>query len=363
MNEKLPPYWLVRSIDSIRKALLFLNQRMFPGSVVLYEQFQNLWLLPSLYVAARLDIATLLKAGPMHADEIAKAVNADPGNIHRLLRALAGEGVFTMKKDGRFALNRRAEALLDESGSLRHMLLHHLGPVNWNLMSQLTYAVTTGKNAFEYTYGKPIYDYLKDHPEENRIFDRSMSDLSELSLGPVLSAYDFSPYRLIADIGGGEGHFLAHILKKHPAAKGILFDTAEALANASGFMSATGVQDRISFIDGDFFSDTLPGADLYLLKNIIHNWDDPPSVRLLSNISRVMPTGGRLLIIEMVVPEGNQPSTAKLLDIQMMVSMTGGKERTRTEYERLLAGSGLKLTRIVPTIAPVGLVEAIKIPT
>ena len=211
----LPPVWLVKAINAFRTFLIQFNRKLFPGNVVLYEQFQNFWLLPSLYVAAKLDIATLLKDKPLSAQELSEQLNVDASNVSRILRALVSQGIFTQKRDGRFAINGMAKGLLNEPGSLRYMVLHHLGPVNWNLMSNLEYAVRTGNEAFTNKYGMETYEYLKEHPEEYALFDRSMSNLSELGLAPILQVYDFSKFALIADIGGG-GRIST---RKYPSAK------------------------------------------------------------------------------------------------------------------------------------------------
>ena len=359
--QKLPPYWFIRILNSFRSFLLRLNRNMFPGNVVLYEQFQHLWMLPSLYVAAKLDIATILLERPLTAAAIAERLQADPVNIARIMRALASQGVFRQHRDGRYALNGMSKALVEGPGSLRFMILHHLGPVNWNLMSNLEYAMMSGKDAFSDKYGSMIYDFLKDHPEEYDLFDRSMTNLSDLGLAPILNAYHFSGFPVIADIGGGEGFLLASILKFNPSCRGLLFDTADALVKAPAMIAGLHASDRTSVVPGNFFSEIPGPADLYLLKNIIHNWGDDESLRILAKIGEAMNPEGRLLIIEMVVPEGDGPSLSKLLDIQMMATLQGGKERTAMEYKSLLEQSGLSLTRIIHTIAPISLIEARKI--
>jgi SAM-dependent methyltransferase len=356
--QKLPPAWLIKTINTFRTFLIRLNRKLFPGNVVLYELFQNFWLLPSVYVAAKLDIATLLKNKPLTASEIADRLEVDTSNISRILRALSSQGIFKQTRDGRFALNEMSRGLLDEPGSLRFMILHHLGPVNWNLMSNLEFAVRSGKDAFTDKYGKEIYDYLKDHPAEYALFDKSMSNLSDLGLAPILNVYDFSKFSLIVDIGGGEGFFLANILHHNHRCRGLLFDTAEALEKAPEMLIHHQVADRAEIVPGNFFN-SIPGSgDLYILKNIIHNWDDEKSVELLKKIHQSIKPDSILLIIEMVVPIGNKPSLAKLLDIQMMGTMPGGKERMAKEYSVLLEKSGFRLTRIIPTIAPISLIEA-----
>ena len=359
-DQKLPPVWLVKAINCFRTSLLFLNRKLFPGKVVLYEQFQYLWLLPSLYVAAKLDIAGCLNDSPMTSEEIAGRVSAHPPYIFRLLRALSSQGIFKQNPDGRFAINALAKGLLDEPGSLRHMILHHLGPVNWNLMGNLEYAIRTGNDAFSDKYGKGIYDYLRDHPDESVLFDKSMSDLSSLGLAPIIKAYNFSGYPVIADLGGGEGFLLANILWKNPGCKGILYDLPEALEKANDMLCRYRVQDRVQVVPGDFFKSVPADADLYLLKNVIHNWSDEQSSVLLSNINKVIGQNARLILIEMVIPAGNRPSLGKLIDIQMMATLKGAKERTGTEYRSLLEKSGFTLLGIIPTIAPICLIEAKK---
>lgn len=360
-HQKLPPAWLINAINEFRTLLLRLNRSLFPGNVVLYEQLQNFWLLPSLYVAAKLDIATLLKNKPLTAAEISEQLKIDEGNISRIMRALASQGIFKQTRKGAFTINAMAMGLLNEQGSLRYMILHHLGPVNWNLMSNLEYSVRTGQDAFADKYHQPVYEYLSDHPGESALFDKSMSNLSDLGLAPILHAYDFSKFATIADIGGGEGFLLANILNLHPGLKGILFDIPRAMAQAPAMLTNYAVADRTEVIPGDFFSSIPAGADLYILKNVLHNWDDEQSVDLIKKIGEACQPGVYLLIIEMVVPTGNKPSLAKLLDIQMMATMPGGKERTAEEYRRILEKSGFAIKRIIPTVSPICLIEAVKI--
>lgn len=356
----LPPVFIIKIINFFRTFLIQLNRKLFPGNVVLYEQFQYFWLLPCIYVAAKLDIATLLKNKPLTACEIAENLNADKSNILRIMRALSSEGIFRQYRDGRFALNRLAKGLLDEPGSLRYMILHHLGPVNWNLMSNLEYAVSSGNDAFTDKYGKEIYEFLKDNPDEHALFDKSMSNLSDLGLAPILNVYDFSRFPLIIDIGGGEGFLLSNILKCNPGINGILFDTGEALLKAPEMLALHQVENRTAIVSGNFFK-AIPGAgDLYILKNIIHNWSDEQAVELLKTIHKAIGPGAILLMIEMVILSGNGPSLVKLLDIQMMATMHGAKERTGDEYRNLLEKSGFTLIRIIPTIAPISLIEARK---
>jgi hypothetical protein len=187
-----------------------------------------------------------------------------------------------------------------------------------------------------------------------------MSNLSELSLAPILSAHDFSRYPVIADIGGGEGFLLANLLKHAPQTTGILFDTREAIAKAVSGASEESAVHRIRRVEGDFFQSVPSGASLYLLKNILHNWPDDACSQILSVIRQQMEPGTSVMVIEMVVPDGNAPSLSKMLDIQMMASMNGGRERTRAEFEKIFLHAGFPKPQFIPTIAPLSLIVSQK---
>lgn len=247
---------------------------------------------------------------------------------------------------------------MDGDGSLRHMLMHHLGPLNWQITGDLLETVKTGNDGFNRRYGKNIYEYLSGDADSYAVFDQSMTDLSSLGMAPLLQAYDFSTITTLADIGGGEGFLLASILLTYPSIKGILFDLPVALKNSEDTLKAYGVYDRVTRTEGNFMESVPRGADGYLLKHILHNWNDTHCITILSNIRKVLPVNGKVIIIEMIVPPGNKPSIAKMIDIQMLTSMPGGKERTREEFEALLIQSGLYLRCLHSTIAPISIIEA-----
>lgn len=357
-QNSLPPTWIVTAIQAFRRLLKRLHDRTFPGNVVLYEKFHHLYLLPSLYTAADLDIAGLLKEGKLGIDDLAAKTGSDPDALYRVLRALASEGIFRESGSKTFSNTRLSLPLTEGHGSLRYMFLHHLGSLNWQIMGELPGTVKSGRDAFSRLFNQQIYDYLSGEPESYKVFDKSMSELSSLGLAPLFQAFDFSSEAKVADIGGGEGFLLANILSRYPLMQGILFDRREGLIKAQATMEEHGVSERVTIHEGDFLASVPGGADLYLLKNILHNWDDPSCITILDNITQVLPDHGRVLIIEMIVPAGNTPSPAKFIDIQMLTSMPGGKERTRKEFEALLQKAGLSLVRIHPTIAPISVIEA-----
>lgn len=356
-QQTLPPYFLVKVLGLFRDFLLNLNRRLFPGSVVLYEQFQSFWLMQPLYIAAELDIAGFLKSGPLSVEELASLSASDPDSLYRIMRALASSGIFTELEGRRFRQNSRSLALLEGDGSMRHMIIHHLGMINWSASANLMHTVKTGENAFTNLYGADIYPYLQKDTDELKRFEKSMNDLSALAMAPVLSRYDFRKFSSIADIGGGEGMLLSGILKQAPKAKGLLFDLPENRNKAEAFVKAANLGDRINFIPGSFLEPFSLDSDLYIMKNVLHNWDDERCSLILKNLRRNMNKGSRLLVLELVVPGAGVASYAKMIDIQMLSTMPGGRERTRKEYTALLAQSGLRLKRIIPTIAPLSILE------
>lgn len=356
---KLPPPWFIRVIDGFRASLLSLNRRIFPANVVLYEFFQYFWLLPCLRVAAELDIAGRLKLKPRSVEDLAAETKSDPEYLFRTLRALASQKIFRETPDGKFANTRLSRPLIEGPGSLRFMIMQHLGRLNWTVFADLPYSIEHGRDAFMKVHGKPIYDFLADNAEETTLFDNSMTNLTELAIEPLLSAYNFSRFNVIADIGGGQGLLLSSILHKYKDMKGILFDLPGGLKDAGPILDRFGVAGRTEVRAGDFFNE-IPIADAYILKHIIHNWSDHDACRLLLNVRESMPEHARVLLVEMIIDEGNGPSFGKLIDIQMMAFMESGKERTRKEYEALLRQGGLKISRIVPTIAPFSIIEAVK---
>ena len=357
--QKLPPYRLVKVIDSFRGLLLNMQQRLFPGPVVLYEQFQVFWLLQPLYVAAELNIADYLAEKPLSSEELAKKTNSQPEPLYRVLRTLASSGIFKEIKGKHFKLNSRAKALLEGEGSIRNMIIHHLGKTNWMANGNLLHTVKTGENAFKGVFGTDIYPYLQKNNDELERFGKSMSDLSALALNPVLSRYDFSKCNIIADIGGGEGLLLSKILEKCPRAKGILFDLPENSGKAAEFIRSFRLGHRMSFVPGNFFEPFSLEADLYVMKNVLHNWDDEHCSLILNNLRKTMVKSSGILILEMVVPGPNIASYSKMVDIQMLAAMPGGRERTRMEFETLFQESGLRLKRIIPTIAPLSILETV----
>jgi SAM-dependent methyltransferase len=222
----------------------------------------------------------------------------------------------------------------------------------------MKHSVMTGESAWEPTHDAAVFDWFEAHPEEAQIFNDCMSELSFGAAPPIVKAYDFSGIGTLADIAGGHGFLLSQILKANPDMRGILFDMQSVIDGADELLEREGVIDRVEKMSGDFFKE-VPAADAYIMKHIIHDWDDERSILIMKNIHRAMNNGGKLLIAEMVVPEGNDPHPSKVLDLEMLTS-PGGVERTEQEYRDLYEAAGFRLTRIVPTRSPFSVIEGVK---
>src|SRR6516225_6903522 len=310
------------------------------------------WHTQTIYVAAKLSLAEHLKDGPRSAQDLAQATGTNPRALYRLVRALASLGIFAEER-GRFVLTPLAECLLDPS--LKGLATMR-GEFQYRAWGELLHSVETGHSAFEKVYGKPIFDYFSDHPETGKLFDQAMTGVHGRETEAMLEAYDFTGIGTLADIGGGNGSVLMAILRRYPAMQGILFDLLSVVERTKANIKAAGLVSRCQVIAGNFFVSVPPGADAYLMRHIIHDWDDDKSITILRNCRRAMGQGGKLLIVEGVVPPGNEPSVSKFFDLAMM-ALPGGMERTEDEYRQLFEAAGFQLTRIVPTRTWVSVLE------
>jgi SAM-dependent methyltransferase len=227
--------------------------------------------------------------------------------------------------------------------------------LHWSIYDQLLYSVRTGKRAFDHVLGQEPFQYLSEHPEDARVFDEAMTSFSSTSSAAVADAYDFSSFRTVMDLGGGNGALLAAILRKYPDLRGILFDSEHVIERAR--QAAVVKPGQCEMVHGDFFRNIPSGADAYLFKHVIHDWDDEHALKILQNCRSAISKSGKLLIVEMIVPPGNDPAYVKLLDLEMLM-IPGGLERTEEEFRRLLAAAGFQLTKSVPTQAEVNVIEA-----
>jgi len=311
----------------------------------------------ALHVAAALGLADLMANGPVTVDDLAAATSARRPSLYRLLRMLAGAGVFREETDGRFALTDLGSTLRGEGpDSVRDWALYVGAREPWEAWGRLRETVITGEPGFVLAHGMSTYEYLARHPELGAPFDRWMTRQSDQHNAAIVAAYDFSPFRIVADIGGGQGSTLAAILRANPSLRGILLDLPQVVAHATPLEEA-GVADRCEIVGGDMLQRVTGGADAYLLKRVLMIWGDEQAIQVLRHCVEVLPKDGRVLVVEMVMPPGNDPSPAKSFDLLMLLANRGGRVRTEAEFRDLFAVAGLRLTRIIPTTSPNWIVE------
>lgn len=332
-----------------------------PPNMALMQMVFGKALTQAVSVVARFKLADQMARGPKTAAELATAAGLHAGHLYRILRALAGVGVLAGDDEGRFSLTPMGDFLRsDVPGSMRAIATYVCDPWSWKPWGDLAGCAKTGAPAFERVFGEGVFDYLGKHPDEAATFNEGMTGFSQQASEFVLKAYDFGPFNTIVDVGGGHGALLLAILKANARARGVVFDAPQVVAGATEPIRAAGCADRCRAEGGDFFKAVPAGGDLYVLKHIIHDWNDAKATQILKCVRAAIPATGKLLLVELVVPPGFGPGFAPILDLEMMV-LCDGKERTESEYRELLAGAGFRLARIVPTEGPHGLVEAVPI--
>jgi hypothetical protein len=335
-----------------------MNAAAPPPHAVLIQMATAQWVSRMLFVAAKLGLADLLAKGPKAAEELAGPTQTHARSLHRLLRALANLGVFADDGKGRFSLTPLGDALRSGApGAARPTILTLAS--NWVSQSfdNLLYSVQTGKPGFDKAMGMPIFDWLAKNPEAASLFSDTMVGFHGEEPAAVAAAYDFSGLSTIVDVGGATGNLISAVLAKNPSAKGILYDLPHVVRDAGALLQSRGVAGRVTIESGSFFERVPSAGDAYMLSHIIHDWTEEQCLTILGHIKRALKPGGRLLIIEMVLPPGNAPHPGKMLDIMMLVG-PGGQERTESEYGELLAKAGFRLRRVVPTPSAVSVVEA-----
>jgi hypothetical protein len=360
-SSTLPPAQVVRAIEVVRHRLGQLHQRMIPPPAAMMEMITNAWAAQAITAAADLGIADALARGPLSVDELAAAVDADADTVSRLLRALISRGVFRRRRDGRYDLTPLAETLRSDGDvSLRAFARFVGSPQDREHWSHFTDAIRTGRAVIPELRGKPAFEYLAEEKELDEIFNDAMTDISELAIAPVIAGYDFGRYGTIVDVAGGHGRFLAAILNATPQARGILFDQPHVVAGAPALLKEHHVADRVQVVEGSFFEAVTKGGDAYILKHIIHDWPDDEAVQILGNIRAAAGAGKHVLIVEFVIPRHDREFVGNWLDLEMHVGL-GARERTAAQYGRLLSRAGFRMTRVVETVAPISVVEAIAV--
>ncbi|MBV8181450.1 MAG: hydroxyneurosporene methyltransferase [Mycobacterium sp.] len=355
---KVPPAKLARAIEHVRHHLLQLHQRTVPPPVVMSELILGAWISQAITVAADLGIADAVAAAPLPVDALAARVNADPDALRRLLRALISCGIFRQRRDGRYELNPLGDTLRSASPASMAGLARWVGSrqhrEHWSLLAS---AVRTGKAIIPQLRGMEAFDYLGEEPELAEVFNQAMTNLSQSAAAPIIAAYDFTGYSTIVDVGGGHGELLAAILAAAPAAHGVLYDLPHVVVGAPPLLHELDVADRARIAEGSFFDSVPAGGDIYILKNVIHDWPDDKAIQILRNVHVTADTATTVLLIEIVIPEHHRESIGKWTDLEMLLA-SAARERTAAEYRHLLQQAGFQTTRVIETASPYSIVEA-----
>lgn len=352
---------MAEGVGIVRHYLGRIHQRMVPAPAAMMETLSHAWAAQAITAAADLGIADALANGPMWADELATAVDADADGVARLMRALIGRGIFRRAADGRYALNRLGDTLRSDAEASMRGAARFIGAAQHRThWSGLTTAIRTRRSVVPALRGKPIFEYLAEDKEYDEIFNVAMTSSSEVAIPPVVAGYDFSRFSTIVDVAGGHGRLLAAILNATPQVRGILFDQPHVVADAPPLLKQYRVADRVRVVEGSF-SDAIPsGGDAYVLKHIIHDWPDDRALQILRNVREAAGAGKHVLLVEMVLPDHDRDFLGNLLDLEVLVEFDA-RERSADGYAQLLRDAGFRMTQVVSTASPYSVVEAIAI--
>jgi hypothetical protein len=348
-----PPLPVIDAVRAVDRGLTALQRKLAPPPIPLLEIVTATWRAHALGALARLGVADVLAGGPRPVDEIARAVGADEDSLYRVLRALASDGILAQPEPRTFGLNAVSDPLrADHPQSVRHSVIQMTSAWNQRAWLDLETTVRDGAPAFARVFGKDLWAYFEDHPEEGQHFHRSMREFTRLDVPLIAAAHDFGVYRSVVDVGGGAGQLLAGLLAAYPSLRGVVYDLAGSVVETRDTLRAAGVEDRAEVQIGSYFDAVPPGHDAYLLRQIVHGHAAGDLARILGNVRAAMKPSSKLLVLETLVPgpEDRWPNPS-FLDLQMLVG-SGGRERTREEMGALFAASGIQLADVVRTAAP-----------
>jgi hypothetical protein len=326
---------------------------------ILMQMIAAPWIAQAVYVAAKLNISAQLAGGPKSANELAKESGAHPDSLYRVMRALSQVGVYREIGDRRFEVTPLGEKLQKGvPGSVHAMATFFGEDYHWRPVGALLHSVQTGQPAFDHVYEMNAFEYFTKRPEAGSVFNSAMTEFSVPSAHAIVGAYDFSRFGSLVDVGGGHGIVVETILRANPKVKGTVYDLPEVVVGAKQRGEAPELKGRYSTAAGSFLESVPAGTDAYFMKHILHDWSDQHCIQILTHCRKGINKGGRLVVAEMVVPPTGGTHFANLLDIEMLIMTPGGRERTEKEFATLFAKAGFKLTRVVPTQAPISVIEA-----
>jgi ubiquinone/menaquinone biosynthesis C-methylase UbiE len=323
---------------------------------LLLEMVSGVWISRIIYTAAKLGLADLLSQGPKNSEELARETKMDPDALYRVLRALVSLGIFVETEGRAFELNEMGGYLKTGSETLRAFILMMGETWQMRTWERMMYSVESGQPTFDKAIGTSMWEYFSKHPLNAQIFDEAMTSFTANVVESVLDKYDFSTFETIIDVGAGSGYLLSAILKHYPEAEGVIFDLPAAVKSARKWMEQEALTERCRFVTGDCLKFIPNGGDIYLMKHLLHLFQDDMALKILHNVRNSMAHYNKLLILEMVIPPTNERFYGKLMDVMMLVG-TGGRDRTEDEYRALLTAGGFEITQMIPTASPVSIIE------
>jgi SAM-dependent methyltransferase len=341
------------------------NQTALPPSATMLNLINGFQVARALFIAARLRLADLVHGGVSDCTALAALSNTDAPSLYRVLRVLVSAGVFEMDEHGNVKMNPLAQTLIsDAPGSLRAWAISQIGDDPYKAWGDLMYSVQTGGVAFERVFGCDSWAHRAKHPQSAKDFDEGMASFVSTHNEALLNSYPFGELGAVVDVGGGDGKLLATLLAAHPAMRGVLFEQPRVIEKASQRMAAGGLTARCTVVAGDMFESVPAGGDAYILSRVLHDWTDERAIAILRNCRKAMAPGGKVLLVERVIPARIENSAAMRVlvasDLHMMV-MNGGRERTETQYRALFAAADLTLTRVAPAGTAMNVIEAVPV--
>ena len=350
-------------VDTLRGLFATTHRHLTDPSAALMKMITGAWLSQAICTAASLRIADSLAHKALTANELADRVGVDVNALKRLMRLLVSHGIFSALSGNKYALTELGDLLRSDSNSSLNAYARFVGnTAHWAIWGQFLHSVKTANAATLVVHEHKFFDYLKTDKVLASAFHGAMENISNMSCKPIADAFDFSRFSTIVDVGGGYGRLLAEILKNSPSARGILYDLPDVTLAAKKFSERLGLSSRFEIRNGSFFDSVPQGADCYLMKHIIHDWDEESALVILNNIRSSILSNGALLLVEFVLPADERPHPGKLLDMEML-AVFGGQERTREEYSMLLARARFKLKKVMRTTDPlsIAIIEAVPV--
>lgn len=345
-----PPGFVIRAAIALRRFLQGLADRVAPPEAILLDQMTGFGVSMLLGAVARHDIAGLLdERGPLTAAAIAEARGLDADATHRTLRALAANGTFEMLSDGSFANNRVSRALRSgQSSRMRECSLYFASGSNVAAWADYAHGLETGKSPFRAVHDASIWEWFDEHPDERENFAHAMMGFTVMSASAIAAIYPFDEVRRLCDVGGGRGTLLSEVLLRHPHLRAVLADASGVLESARELLGGRGVLERVELAPSSFFERVPEGCDAYILKNVLHDWDDEVCKKILRVVRQAMKPGDRVILCEALVDAGSRDRTHTTIDLQMLVACEEGRERSLGELRRLLEATGFRHTRLFP---------------